>query len=337
LISNVDIQALPARILVAPLNWGLGHASRCIPLIQTLVDAGKKVHIGSDGEALVFLKRAFPKLSFHALPSYDIEYKYASIEMSVLLQSTKMLSAIMQEKRSSTQIIEDENIELVISDNRYGVRSPHVKSIIITHQINLQSDNKLFSKSGTLINKRWIQKFDECWVPDYPGSKLSGVMSEGGLNIPKKFIGPLTRIYKTDDVLDYDVLAIVSGPEPKRSQFSEKLINLLTNKVYKSVIVHGKVKDEIIRTDKGKLTQYNFLDSEKLNRVINQSKIIICRSGFSSIMDLCDMNKKVILVPTEGQTEQVYLSEFLKGQYGFSTLNQNASEKDFEELIKALL
>jgi uncharacterized protein (TIGR00661 family) len=337
LISNIDIHALPDRILVAPLNWGLGHASRCIPLIRLLLDAGKTVQLASDGQALVFLRRAFPDLPYHELPAYDIQYKHSTIEKSILLQSIKILSAIKREKKTTAQIIERENIELIISDNRYGVRNDHVKSIIITHQIRLLSAYKFFGKPGTWLNKKWIQKFDACWIPDYPESKLSGRMSSEKIGTPKIFIGPLTRIEKEILPTENEVLAIVSGPEPMRSRFANKLFSMLAKQSFSSIIIDGKVSDKIVKITTANLTRYNFLDSEKLNKLINQSKIIICRSGYSSIMDLCHMQKKVVLVPTPGQTEQVYLAEYLNGNYGFKSIGEEELEKEFPLFIDRML
>lgn len=154
------------RILVAPLNWGLGHATRCIPIINFLVEAGKTVVLASDGPALILLRKEFPLLTTIEIPGYNINYKHKSMVHNMLAQSLKLLKAIKTEKKETSIIVEKYGIDTIISDNRYGVRCRRTKNVILCHQINIQHKSSFAARVATLINKNWINRFDECWIPD---------------------------------------------------------------------------------------------------------------------------------------------------------------------------
>lgn len=304
----------PKNILVAPLNWGLGHATRCIPIIKALQSNNFQPIIASDGVALELLQKEFPDLEHITFPSYQIEYpkkgKYFKLKM--LANSPKMLRAIYQERRLVQKIVRTHNIEGIISDNRLGVRSSKVPSVFITHQLNVLTGTTTWL--STKIHLWIIQQFNQCWVPDYATTpNLSGKL--GHLEIAPKnvvYIGPLSRLQKRKATIVYDWMVILSGPEPQRTLLEEKLIQELQTFTGKILFVKGKMEPQQTISESGPFVFYNYMNSEELEIAFNTSRYILCRSGYTTIMDLAFLGKKAFLIPTPGQYEQEYLAKKLK-------------------------
>lgn len=303
-----------ANILVAPLNWGLGHATRCIPIIQALQDDGYGVILASDGIALTLLQKEFPHLQAVTLPSYDVEYskKGVNFKRKMLSNLPKIAKAIRREHKALQHILERYAIDGVISDNRLGLYSSKVPTVFITHQLQILSGTTTGLTS--FLHKRFIKRFDECWVPDYKGnSNISGILGHPKKIVPNvHYIGPLSRMKKETTTSKYDVLVILSGPEPQRSILEEIL--LLELKKYNGTVlfVRGIVEKEETRYQQKNIEIVNFLTSHKLTKVMNSVAFVIARSGYTTIMDLAAIQKKAFFIPTPGQTEQEYLAKRLK-------------------------
>lgn len=299
------------RILVAPLNWGLGHATRCIPIIKALIAHNFMPVIASDGIALKLLQKEFPSLSTIELPSYNVTYakKGKHFKLKLLKDSPKLIKAIKAEKEAIKQIVEMQNIAGIISDNRLGVYSKKVPSIFITHQLNVLSGNTTWL--STKMHSKIIQKFDVCWVPDIKNEpNLSGKLGHPEtFEIPTEYIGPLSRFEKKQQNSINSLMVLLSGPEPQRTLLEEKLLAELKNYKGKIVFVKGIMEQEQTIQVIGNMTIYNFMTSELLEKTINESAIIISRSGYTTVMDLAKLNKKAFFIPTPGQFEQEYLAE----------------------------
>ncbi len=305
---------LPKNILVAPLNWGLGHATRCIPIIKELEKNGFTPIIASDGASLLLLKKEFPGLLALELPSYNIEYakKGENFKWKLIKNSPKTISAIFKEKEIIKKWIPKHNLSGIISDNRFGVHSNKIPSVFITHQLKVLSGKSTWFSS--IINTFFIQKFDECWVPDMEGSlNLSGKLGhlkKTHLNI--KYIGVLSRFKKQNLPIIYDVMVLLSGPEPQRSILEEELIEKFKNYSKKVVFVKGKLESDQKIEQIGNTTFYNYMQTEQLEKTINESEIVISRSGYTTVMDLAKLEKKAFFIPTPGQFEQEYLASKYK-------------------------
>lgn len=301
------------RILVAPLNWGLGHATRCIPIINALMEQGFVPVIASDGVALALLRKEFPNLSSIELPSYNVTYAKNGklFKLKLIKDSPKLLKAIKAEKNAIKAILEHNDIAGIISDNRLGVRSKKVPSVFITHQLNVLSGSTTWF--STKMHQKFIQKFDQCWVPDAEGEiNLSGKLGHvKTFDIPTKYIGPLSRFTPTTNEIKNDLMVLLSGPEPQRTLIEKKLFSELKNYKGKVVFVKGIMEAEQTIQVIGHMTIYNFMTSALLEKTINESALIISRSGYTTVMDLAKLNKKAFFIPTPGQFEQVYLAERL--------------------------
>ncbi len=223
------------KILVAPLNWGLGHATRCIPIINALIQEGFIPVIASDGDALALLQKEFPTLKTIDLPSYNIKYakKGSFFKFKMFFNSPKIVKAIQSERKVIKKIISSDIYHGIISDNRMGVYHKKVPSVFITHQLTVLTGNT--TKISTKLHSKYINKFNACWVPDTATSQnLSGKLGH-----PKKtkknveYLGPLSRFEYHDLPIKNDIMVLLSGPEPQRTMLEEKLLKELKNSTKK--------------------------------------------------------------------------------------------------------
>lgn len=302
------------RILVAPLNWGLGHATRCIPIIEALENHGFQPVIASDGVALSLLEKEFPHLQALQLPSYKIQYAQngSNFKWKMITQIPNMLRAMQGERKMVERWIQEEAIDGIISDNRLGVFSSKVPSVFITHQLNVLTGNT--SWITTKIHHQFIRKYKECWVPDIAGSpNLSGKLGHTETPVMNvKYIGPLSRLHKKSIEPVYDLMVILSGPEPQRTMLEDKLKLELKYFEGKILFIRGVIEAEQTISRRLNFTCYNFMNTEELEMAFNQSKMVLSRSGYTTIMDLAHLGKKAFFIPTPGQYEQEYLAKKLK-------------------------
>lgn len=336
------------RILIAPLNWGLGHAARCIPIIRALLDDGFEPIIGSDGMALRLLKEEFPELLHVELASYNIKYAKKSnhLKFKLIWDFPKILNAIKTEKKQVQDLIDELQIAGIISDNRLGVYNKNVPSVYISHQLKVMSGNTTWLSSK--LHQNFINKFDECWVPDVedpPG--LSGDLGhEVKLKIPLKYLGIISRFQKKDVSSKRELLVLLSGPEPQRSILEEKLLYDLQNVNGEILFVRGKISEEKISEENKSLKIINYLTSHELEQEINASRVILSRSGYTTILDLAKLQKKAFFIPTPGQYEQEYLAEFLnksgiipsckQSEFGIDQLNRVQNYSGFQNSVEVV-
>lgn len=302
------------RILIAPLNWGLGHATRCIPIINALIKNDFIPIIASDGVALSLLQKEFPLLETIELPSYKIKYakKGKNFKLKMMWDSPKIIKGISKERKKIKSIIKESKIDGIISDNRLGIYSKKVPSVFITHQLNVLTGNTTWFSSK--IHQSIIKKFNECWVPDVKEKpnltgKL-GHLKKSSLNI--KYIGPLSRLNKVDLEKKHELMVILSGPEPQRTILEEHLLNEVERFKGNVLFIKGKIEESQKIIKNGSITIYNFMNSKELEIAFNESELILCRSGYTTVMDLTKLEKMAFFIPTPGQYEQEYLAKKLE-------------------------
>jgi len=317
------------RILIAPLDWGLGHATRCVPIIRYFSSKGVEVVIASSGSALVLLKQEFPKLHFLELPAYNIHYKHDSMTLNMMMQLPKIRVAIKRENRIIHKIIEKQSYDLIISDNRYGVHHPKVKSIFMGHQLAIQmpKNMQIFSTLTLKWHRQMLKPFNQIWVPDCESEpNLSGNLSHNVLiEYEVVYLGPISRFSSTSIKEEKGtILVILSGQEPQRTELEKLVIAQITDEIKSVVLLRGLPQtEENLEEQKQNLKIYNHLPTAKLEHLIGSAELIICRSGYSSIMDMAAMNKRVLLIPTPGQTEQEYLANYLSEKNLAYAVNQS--------------
>lgn len=322
--------------MIAPLDWGLGHATRCVPIIRELLRRHCDVLLAGSGDSLLLLQQEFPQLKFFTLPGYRPVYSSGtSLVWKMAIQLPKFFRVIKKEHDEIETIIDNHQIDFIISDNRYGCWSRKIPSAIITHQLNILLP-KGFGWLSMLVrslNQKLIGNFSCCWIPDYkdPALSLSGELSKHDKVYFHhiEYIGPLSRFTAGNSGEPvYDIACILSGPEPQRSIFEKKLSDQLKGSNLRHFVVRGNVSQKNLL----QLNEADFLTSDALETIMAQSSSVIARSGYSTIMDLAVMGKKGILVPTPGQTEQEYLARRWADKGVFFTMPQH--EFDLETALQ---
>jgi uncharacterized protein (TIGR00661 family) len=311
------------RILIAPLNWGLGHATRCIPIIHELISQGHYIIIASDGYPLELLKQEFPKVERIEFHSLSVRYTSGKNQVwRLLLSLPQILWDVRTEHFHLHHLINEHQITYVISDNRFGLWSKKVPCIYITHQLMIKMPRgfRVFEKLGWQIHRFFINRYTEVWIPDEAeNGGLSGDLSHKyPLPAHARFIGCQSRFSCTPDIQlteTYHTVVVVSGPEPQRDIFEREWTNTLRGRREKVLVVRGIPKREVLRQQLDNVTLVSHLPSDELKAHLLAAKEIICRSGYSSIMDLHVLGKKATLIPTPGQTEQEYLADYSAGAF----------------------
>ncbi len=315
-------------VLIVPLDWGLGHITRCIPLIKEFKEQGCQMILAGDDTVLALFREEFPGVEMLSVFGYNVRYNKSgrTFFLNLVFQLPKILSAIRREHKWLKIVVEKYKPDIVISDNRLGLYHPNIISIYMTHQLNIKTGYRFFDKIASKIHRHFIKKYDECWVPDFKENGLAGELSHPERLSPNvSYIGAISRFNKLhlNDKI-YKLLICISGPEPQRTIFENILLDQLKNFNQKTLLVRGIVNNrEKIFHQNENVEIVNHLRAEELNMVFEQAEIILCRSGYTSVMDLIAIGKKAILIPTSGQTEQEYLARYLSSKKNFFSVEQD--------------
>lgn len=307
------------RILIVPLNWGLGHATRCIPVIRQYLNEGADVVLGGTGESLQLLHKHFPELTTVELAPLRLQYSKGNSQVGALFRAMpKMMRFMWQNRKRVKRVVQQMGIEMIISDNCFGVYYPDCKNIYVTHQLHicLPKGWKWLEPLASRVHARLYKDYQQVWVPDNEkGKVLSGILGHP-TKIDKRvqYVGPLSRFSSKPSTVkssQYDVVVVLSGLEPQRSIFEDELVNRFTDSDKRVLIVRGKVSEPNVRITHNNITLVSSLDDESLQNVLYGAELIIARSGYSTIMDLWALGllDKAELHPTPGQSEQEYLAQ----------------------------
>ena len=327
-VKKSRIEPPAPRVLIVPLDWGLGHATRCIPIINELIKQKCEVIIAADGDPFFLLKKEFPGLVFLRIKGYKIKYGHNRkwLPFKLFLQLPKIISCIWRENVWLEKIIDEYQIDSVISDNRFGAYNKRIPCVYITHQLYINTGNVFSEKIAQKIHYHFIKKYSNCWVPDFKENGLAGELSHpAGIPSNVLYIGPLSRFEKINAVPKiYNLLISLSGPEPQRTIFERMILTQLKTFRKKVLLVRGLPRqNKKPAADMESIEIVNHLSAEELNVAFQQAEIILSRSGYSTIMDLVKLGRNAILVPTPGQTEQEYLSDYLMDKKYFYSVRQN--------------
>lgn len=326
--EKFNIPGRRLRVLIAPLDWGLGHATRCIPVISTLIKQDCTVIVAAEGQIITLLQKEFPGLQFVELKGYRVHYSRNKFWMpaTLLLQFPKILYRIYAENRWLKKIVKEHKIDAAISDNRMGLHHKKVPCVYITHQLTIKTGAGFTERIAQKIHYHYINKFSACWVPDNDGGvNLAGALSHPATlpKVPVTYLGPLSRFEKTATVTKYYLCIILSGPEPQRTVFERTILAGIEKMPEKICLLRGLPQEtEIPLLTSPSVEIKNHLPAEEMCNIIQQSEIVISRCGYSTVMDLVKLQKKAVLIPTPGQTEQEYLAVYLREQKLFYSVDQ---------------
>jgi UDP-N-acetylglucosamine:LPS N-acetylglucosamine transferase len=311
-------------IFIAPLDWGLGHATRCVPLIKKL-SIHNTIILGITPLTQLIFDNEFPELKKIQIEPYGISYsKRLPILLVLMLNYWRIKKVIKKEHTQLKQIVSEHHIDIVISDNRLGLYHSTVESIYITHQLTIQAG--IFSRLANNIHQNYIKKYKSIWIPDFENEEqsLAGKLSRTTSLKNSQYIGPLSRLErKPSREISIDYLFLLSGPEPQRTNLESALIDIANKTTKKIVLVRGTnqtLKAKILNH----ITLYDLPDVETLSQLITHAENIICRSGYSTLMDLHHLQKtKLILIPTPSQTEQIYLAKYWQQKFDVRVVTQS--------------
>ncbi len=315
------------RVLVCPLDWGMGHATRCIPLIQELLKQNAEVLIAAAPLIKPVLQSEFPTLEYIDIHGYEVQYaKRKPLWLKLLQQLPRLIKCIKQEHAWLQQTIPKHYIDVVISDNRYGLHSNKATCVFITHQLFIPSP--FMGWLIQRINYHFIKKYQHCWIPDSgTENNLSGALSHRSKK-PKNvnYIGILSRFKKPETFAEqyaYDFCVLLSGPEPQRSMLEKRILTQCIHLGKKVAFIRGTLKGKPLIQNNPNIELIDYAGSTQLQYILERSRYVICRSGYSTLMDLALLQKKVILIPTPGQWEQEYLALHLQRKFGCKILRQH--------------
>lgn len=310
-------------VVVSPLAWGLGHATRCVPLIRCLMKRNCRVALVLTQIQQALLQPLFGNaVQYIPFEQSNIHYRF-SFGVSMLLQLPTFLRMMRDEQRAVKKIVQELNPALIISDNRYGFWSSTVPSVIVCHQVNLQIG--VLSAMGNALHCLLLKRFAEIWVPDFEQSpQLAGALAHPPPKaLSVRFIGAPSRMHPAPlGKAVYDVLAILSGPEPERSKLERLLIQCANDTGKKLALIRGTEKPLPTPIPK-EIHVVHLAQPHEIEKLVAQSLTVVCRSGYSSLCDLLAMQRKAVLVPTPGQGEQEYLATWFEEQFGFISCKQS--------------
>ncbi len=296
-------------------SWGLGHATRSLPIIRRLIGEGCEVSIATHGRSLNLLKKELMSgVEYIELADYPLPYssKGAMLVPKLLFSIPQFISAMRREHEYVVR--HEEEYDLIVSDSRYGFYSLRTASVLMSHQLRYMSPGriKILERGTEYLTLYFKRKYKSIMVPDFEENGLAGDLAHN-LSLIKEdevhYIGPLSDFRREECTEDIDFFFSVSGPEPQRTLLEEKILSQVEDIEGRVVVTLGKSETEK-KVERGHTTLYTFLTKEERNALLNRSKLIISRSGYSTIMDLCILGKKALFIPTPGQTEQEYLSDY---------------------------
>jgi UDP:flavonoid glycosyltransferase YjiC (YdhE family) len=320
------------RVLVSPLSWGLGHATRDLPIIRHLLERGHAVTIAACGRALPLLQREVPQCDFVELPDYPTPYSSGPYFVpKFLAMSPVMLCAVEMESVRVRRLLRRQKFDLILSDNRFRVRSRHIPSFVIAHQLRFMTPPWLIALEflTEFFNHVYLHPFDRIIVPDVadPERNLSGRLSHDMRWLKDSprvyYAGVLSSVAPMDVPQDVDVFVSISGPEPQRTQLEEIILGQIESVPGERIVVTlGKPEAAETRRIGDRITVHGFLDRAGQQEMLNRARMVICRSGYTTVMELAELGRKALFIPTPGQTEQEYLGRLYEAQGTFHSVSQ---------------
>ena len=330
------------KIIYSLCSWGLGHATRGLPVIRRLIKDGHEVIVYTSGRSLELLKSELGSgARYIAATPYPSPYSdKIGFAFRFLKTAPKIMKLIKEETKDIAAIVRENKIDLIISDSRFGSYCKSVPSYLLFHQLRFIAPLRLApAEMVTEYYNHYLQdKFEKIIVPDYAENSLSGDLSHNLRYFKKEkveYVGILSDFEKIETDEDIDYLFSISGPEPTRTALEEKLlsqIHLLKGNIAVSLGKPGKFTEEKL----GNAVIYSFLEKKRRDELMNRAKMVVSRSGYTTVMDVAEIDKKAFFIPTPGQTEQIYLGKHLEKAGYFHSVKQRKLklDADTEEALK---
>ncbi len=308
------------KILIAPLNWGLGHATRCIPIIDFYLSRGDEVVLAGDGDSMTLLRKRYPHLRHVELPHLRLHYsKSNSQTLTLLRQLPHLIYWMIQDYYALQQLISMEMFDKVVSDNRFAFYSKQTTCVYLTHQLHicLPKRWRWLEPVAEAVHRTIMHHYAEVWVPDKEQEpSLAGVLSHPKRRLANvRYIGPISRFMSIETMpqadMSYHTVLLLSGLEPQRTCLEKAMVERYETMVETLLVVQGRPQAAYCKFTRKNVTVVPYMSDTQLLPYLLGAEKIIARSGYSSIMDFAALGvlSKCEFVPTPGQTEQEYLAE----------------------------
>jgi UDP-N-acetylglucosamine transferase subunit ALG13 len=323
------------KTLFAVLNMGLGHATRSLPLIRAMRSSGWAVTVGGSGRSLRLLARELPDAPLLELPDYNLEYTDRGVDLGRLMARTPdLVRTVRQEHLLIEEHVRRLGADLVVSDHRYGCWSEQVPSWFIAHQLRFAVPPlfRPFEFAGALFNRGFHRRYTGVIVPDLLEDG-EGLLS-GRLSHPYRaalpetaaryhYPGTLSSIGRREGVgEEIDVFVAVSGPEPQRTALERIVREQIRRVPGRRVVALGCPEGDRVEEPEAGLTIHAHLERERMEAVMNRSRLIVARSGYSTLMEVVELGKRALWIPTPGQTEQLYLADRMRRRGWYHSVDQ---------------
>lgn len=320
------------NILICPLDWGLGHAGRMVTIARKLQQMNNKIFIGAAESQTSFFKNALSDVVIIRFPGFKPHYSsFLPQYLALIPQIPRLACNILKEHVRLKKLIRNHNIDIVISDNRFGLWNKGIKSVYVTHQLRIPfpAALRIFEPAGTFLHRKIIEKYSICLIPDLPGEiNVSGRLSHGVVLPANTMYAGLFSRFSDTDICDETkrgfsphTTVILSGPEPQRSLLKRQIEKVAPGEEHLTIILEGNPEGRYSKQS-GNIMYHSHLPDEQMKKIITSGTTVIARAGYSTIMELISLGTSAILVPTPGQTEQEYLAAYLCEKGLFDTVSQ---------------
>jgi uncharacterized protein (TIGR00661 family) len=294
-----------------------------------MLKAGHELTLIGRGRSLELLKKELKeRCSYLNIPDYSSPYSKGDFFVAKFLSYFPIyINEIIKEHKRIKELIRDEKYERIISDNRFGVYHSEVPSYFISHQLRFIAPGRIrtFEMATERFNYSFKKNFSKFLVPDYKENSLSGELSHNLRYFKEskvEYLGVLSSIKKKCLREDIDYFISLSGPEPQRTILEKKVLKQAPLLKGRIIIALGKPEDprqEVVNH----LHIFGYLERERQEEIMNRSKLVITRPGYTTLMELAMLKKKALFIPTPGQTEQIYLANYHKKKGNFYSINQD--------------
>ena len=329
ILQNTALYSM--KIVYSVCSWGLGHATRSLPMIRKLIDEGNELTIISHDRTLELLKKELgSNFEYYDIPDYPMLLSGNSRQFMAksVIYWPNFIYRMRRGLTKVTKILKNNKYDLIISDGRYESYSRKIPSFLITHQVRILNPLriKMFERGSEIFNLFFFKRFAGILIPDYEDEdNLSGELSHNLHRIDEKklhYVGVLSDFKKKNTKKDIDYLISITGPEPQRSILQNKLLPEINNLDGKVVVTLGKTEEKD-KIKKDNVETYSFMTKEEREDILNRSKLVVSRSGYSTILDLAVIGNKALMMPTPGQTEQEYLAKYHNSKNNFYSISQD--------------
>jgi uncharacterized protein (TIGR00661 family) len=305
------------EIIYGVCSWGLGHATRSLPVIRKLIAEKHTVTVISNDRSLEVLKKELgDAVTYVDIPDYPmlVSENTRQFLAKSMVYWPVFIKRIEDGLAELQKILDKKQYDCIISDARYDMYSKKIPSFFISHQMRIMNplQIKMFERAMERFNMFFFKRYRGVIVPDFKEQNLSGELSHNLKRINENkihYVGVLSDFKKRALKKDIDYLISISGPEPQRSILEEKLLEQVGELKGNVVMTLGKAEDYSV-VKKKHLTTYTFVTKELREELLNRARLVVSRSGYSTIMDVAVVGTKALFIPTPGQIEQEYLSKY---------------------------